>query len=387
MKMSPITLTQIAGAVMAATLLALPPLVATTAQAQEAPAAAAPADFQRYSKLVDVAFVKPYAVVPKVEGVTLVDSRPAVRKYDLGHIPTAVNIPDTQFDKLAPALLPADKAQLVIFYCDGPTCVLSHNGAYKAEKLGYTNIRVYEAGFPDWIKNGNLHAVSVAHIKKLMDDKTPMVLFDARPKDRMYDKGHIPGAISLPDSQFDKLAAERLPADKAAALFFYCEGLGCKLSNDSAEKAIKLGYTNVKVVPEGYPGWVKAYGAGPGAANAAAPKAPAIEAGKESGTITVASFERIFKEAPDSVHLIDVREPPEVATGTFKGAVNMPINSLEKNLDKLPTDKPIIFFCGAGARSGEAYDMVKLYKPELKVVFLDAEIKWAKDGTYTIKGK
>jgi rhodanese-related sulfurtransferase len=100
----------------------------------------------------------------------------------------------------------------------------------------------------------------------------------------------------------------------------------------------------------------------------------------------VTSFERIYKEAPDSVHLIDVREPQEFASGTFKGSVNFPINNLEKSLDKLPTDKPIVFFCGAGGRSGEAHDMVKLYKPELKTVFLDAEIKWLKDGTYTIKG-
>ena len=204
-------------------------------------------------------------MLPKPEGVTLVDSRPAARKYDLGHIPTAVNIPDSNFDKLAPTLLPQDKAQLVIFYCDGPECALSHNSAFKAEKLGYTNVKVYAEGFPDWIKGGNLHAVSVARVKQLLDEKAPLTLVDARPKDRKYDKGHIPGAISLPDSQFDKLAAERLPADKAAALYFYCDGLACKLSNDSAEKAIKLGYTNVKVVPEGYPGWEKAYGPGPGA--------------------------------------------------------------------------------------------------------------------------
>lgn len=162
------------------------------------------------------------------------------------------------------------------------------------------------------------------------------------------------------------------------------------LSNNSALKAIKLGYTNVKVVPEGYPAWEKAYGAGPtatGAAGAAAaPKAPVIEAGKESGSISVASFERIYKEAPDSVNLVDVREPAEMATGTFKGAINIPVSTLEKNLDKLPKDKPIIFFCGAGARSGEAFDMVKLYKPEIKTVFLDAAIKWSTDGSYTIKG-
>lgn len=339
-----------------------------------------------YTKIVNVDFVKQQAVVPQIEGVMLIDSRPAVRKYDLGHIQTAVNLPDSQFDKLAPTLLPKDKATLLVFYCDGPECMLSHNSAFKAEQLGYTNIRVYADGFPDWIKNGNLHAVSPAHIKKLMDEKSSMVLVDSRPKDRKYDLGHIPGAISLPDSQFDKLAAERLPADKTTPLYFYCEGLTCVLSNNSAFKAIKLGYSNVKVVPEGYPAWAKAYGAGPTATGVAlaTPKAPVIEAGKESGTISVASFERIYKEAPDSVHFIDVREPGEMAAGTFKGAINMPVSTLEKNMPKLPTDKPIIFFCGAGSRSGEAHDMVKLYKPEIKPVFLDATIKWAKDGSYSI---
>lgn len=359
--------------------------VCTTALAQETQQATKAG---WYSQIVNVDFVKKIAVVPKVDGAMLIDSRPTARKFDLGHIQTAVNIPDSAFDKLAPTLLPADKAMLLVFYCDGPECILSHNSAFKAEKLGYSNIKVYADGFPDWVKNGNLHAVSVAYIKKLMDEKAPITLVDARPAARKYDLGHIPGAINIPDSQFDKLAKDKLPADKAAALYFYCDGLSCKLSNDSAMKAIAMGYTNVKVVPEGYPGWVAAFGAGPtaGAAPAAVKSAPAIEAGKEAGTISVASFERIYKDAPDSVHLIDVREPQEFAAGTFKGAANYPINNLEQSLDKLPTDKPIVFFCGAGGRSGEAHDMVKLYKPELKTVFLDAEIKWLKDGTYTIKG-
>ena len=338
-----------------------------------------------YPKRADLNFVKQYAVLPKPEGVTIVDARPAARKYDVGHIPTAVNIPDSQFDKLAPTLLPQDKSQLLIFYCDGPACMLSHNSAFKAEKLGYTNVRVYAEGFPEWAAKGNLQAVSVARVKQLMDEKAAMTLVDARPKDRKYDKGHIPGAVSLPDSQFDKLAAERLPADKAAPIYFYCDGLACKLSNDSAEKAVKLGYTNVKVVPEGYPGWEKAYGPGPGAVAANAPAAaPAIVAGKEAGTITIASFEQIYREAPGSVHLIDVREPREFAAGTFKGAINMPVNTIEKNLDKLPTDKPIIFFCGAGGRSGEAHDLVRAQRPELKTVFIDATIKWTTAGDYTI---
>ena len=371
-------------------MLALAPAwLATPAQAADtAPATAATAAQPKanwYPKRVDAAFVKPWAVVPKRDGATLVDSRPTARKYDLGHIPTAVNIPDLQFDKLAPTLLPADKAQLLIFYCDGVECALSHNSAFKAEKLGYTNVHVYAEGYPDWLQHGNLGAVSVAYLKKLMDEKAPMTLVDSRPKERKYDKGHIPGAINLPDSQFDKLAASVLPADKAAPLYFYCDGLNCKLSGDSAERAVKLGYTQVKVVPEGYPAWEKAYGPGPGAATAASNAAPEMVAGKEAGTITVASFERILREAPGSVHLVDVRDAAEFANGSFKGAVNHPVSTLEKNIDKLPSDKPIIFFCGAGGRSGEAHDMAKLYRAELKTVFLDADIKWTQSGEYTIK--
>ena len=375
-----------------------------SAQAQTpAPAASAPTVAYSpanpgpgwYKHLVNLDFVKKQAAIPKVDGVMLIDARPTARKYDIGHIPTAVNIPDTNFDKLAPTMLPKDKATLLVFYCEGYDCMLSHSSAAKAEKLGYTNVRVFAEGFPGWIAGGNLHAVSVAYIKKLIDEKAPMTLIDSRPKARKYDLGHIPTAINIPDTQFDSLAPKMLPADKAAPLYFYCEGVTCVLSNDSALKAIKLGYTNVKVVPEGYPAWEKAYGPGPtasaaaaspGAAATPAAKAPAIEPGKESGSIAVASFERIFKEAPDSVFLIDVRDPKEFEAGTFKGAINMPLNTLEKSLDKLPTGKPIIFFCGKGARSGEAHDMVKLHKPEMKTVFLDADIKWAKDGTFTIKG-
>ena len=358
------------------------PFPSGAAIAADAPAAVE-AKAGWYGQIVDAEFVARHAVLPKPEGVQIIDSRPTARKYDPGHIPTALSIPDSQFDKLVDKL-PQDKATLLIFYCDGLECMLSHNSAFRAEKLGYSNIRVYAAGFPDWIKAGHTVAISVPQLKKLMDEGAPLTLVDSRPKERKYDKGHIPGAISLPDSQFDKLV-DRLPADKASPLYFYCEGLSCKLSSDSAAKAVKLGYTQVKVVPEGYPEWERLYGAGPTAVGGAAK--PAIQAGKESGTITVASFEQIYRDAPATIQLIDVREPNEFAAGTFKGAINVPVNTLEKRINELPADKPVVFFCGAGGRSGEAHDMVQLYKPALKTFFLNADIKWARDGSYTIVEK
>lgn len=343
-----------------------------------------------YNKaLVDYDFMAQHVSIPPKKGVVIIDSRPAARQYDLGHIPGAINIPDSQFDKLVDKL-PADKATLLLFYCGGLECMLSHNSAFKAEKLGYTNIKVYPAGSPDWKARGGQVSVSAAYLKKLIDEKPPYVLIDARPK-RVADKGMIPSAINISDSEFDK-QVDKLPADKATPLIYYCGGLECLLSDQSAAKAKKLGYTNVLTYPPGYPEWEKLSGA-PGtatvaAAPAAAGAAPAaLVPGKEKGSVTVDSFQAVWKANPGSVMLVNVRDPKEVAAGTIKGSVNIPMNDLEKKVGTLPTDKPVVFVCGTGARSGEAYDTVKLLGGKVQAYFLDADTKFNADGTYTMVAK
>ena len=70
--------------------------------------------------------------------------------------------------------------------------------------MGYTNVKVFTAGYPAWMKvKGNYASVSVDFVKKQIDSNADMVVVDARPKRKKYDKGHIPTAISIPDTQFD----------------------------------------------------------------------------------------------------------------------------------------------------------------------------------------
>ena len=349
-----------------------------------------------YKEIVDFEFVRGNVDIPPKKGVTIIDSRPAARQYDPGHIPGAVSIPDSQFDKLA-GKLPEDKASLLVFYCGGLKCMLSHNSAFKAEKLGYGNVKVYAEGMPDWQAKGGPVSVSAAYIGKLIDDKAAYTLVDARPK-RVAGKGMIPTAINISDTEFDK-NVDKLPADKAQLLIYYCGGLQCLLSDKSADKARALGYTNVVTYPEGYPEWVKLYaantapaGAGgqaaaSGAAPAAAKTGTALVQGKEKGVATVDSFERVWKENPASIMLVDVRDAKEFAAGTIKGAVNIPMNDLEKSLASLPRDKAVVFVCGTGARSGEAYDTVKMLAGDIQAWFLDAEIEFAANGSYTVVAK
>ena len=380
-------------AAIVATLGVAPLVYPVTTYAADA-ATIQPKDGWYNKALVDYDFMRQNVSIPPKKGVMIIDSRPAARQYDPGHIPGAINIPDSQFDKLVDKL-PADKATLLLFYCGGLECMLSHNSAFKAEKLGYTNIKVYPAGSPEWKAKGAQMSVSAAYLKKLADDKAPYVLIDARPK-RVADKGMIPSAINISDSEFDK-HVDKLPADKATMLIFYCGGMECVLSDNSAEKARKLGYTNVLTYPPGYPEWEKLHGAAASmaamagaTANMASGMAQAMAQlmpGKEKGTVTVASFEQVWKQNPGYVMLIDVRDAKEVASGMIKGSINIPMNELEKKMATLPTDKQVVFVCGTGARSGEAYDMVKLLGGKVQASFLDADIKFNADGSYSMVEK
>ena len=149
------------------------------------------------------------------------------------------------------------------------------------------------------------------------------------------------------------------------------------MSHKSARLAIELGYKNVSVFSAGYPAWKKAYGA------ASAPLT--VKAGKEEGTIDIVSFEKILKENPQSINLIDVRDKDEFSRGHFETAINIPVDELEKKVKTLSADKPIVFVFSTGARSGESFYMLQDLRPELKkVYYLEAGIDYPKDGSYKI---
>lgn len=350
------------------------------------PAAAEEDGFKKYTRIVDYDAFAAYAVIPARDDVTIVDSRPTRKKYDIGHVPGAINIPNTFFDKQVDRL-PKDKDQALIFYCGGLKCPLSHKSAYKAEALGYTNVMVFAEGFPVWKSKGNFASVSAAYVKKLVDNPDGTVIVDARPARKKYDKGHVPGAINIPNTFFDK-QADKLPADKETRLIFYCGGNKCPLSLKSANKAKALGYTNIMLFQAGYPAWVKAYGpgesAGAAASKPAAAAAPTLETGPDGDTITVESFKAIMASAPDSINLIDVRDPGEYDTAHMPGVKNIPVEELEDQVADLPADKPLVFVCATGARSSEAYDIVKMTRPDMNVLYLDAEIDFRKDGGYEV---
>ncbi len=307
---------------------------------------------------------------------TLIDSRPLVR-FQEGALPGAIHLPFIGFDKFADRL-PKDKAQLVVFYCGGITCTLSPNSLKKAQLMGYTNLRVYREGEPEW-KQRNYLVTTPTFVKAAYVDRDiPHVLIDARSADDAT-SGHIKGAVSVPVGQ---MAAVRksLPAPKLNAPLIVYDGRGGEQAVAVAQALIQAGQKNVMVLKGGMVDWVAAgYAVESGVP---APKQIAYAPRPRAGSLPVAEFTTLAKNTPADVLILDVRNPDEAQQGMIKGAVLIPDEELSARIAELPKGKRIVTHCLTGIRAEMAYH--KLKEAGYNAAFLNNEIEVAKDGSFKI---
>ena len=76
----------------------------------------------------------------------------------------------------------------------------------------------------------------------------------------------------------------------------------------------------------------------------------------------------------DNALLIDVRQPSEYASGHIPNAINIPLQTLTKNLDKIPQDRPVVLYCTTGYRTAMGvmslqmlgYSNVRAFPPSIQ---------------------
>jgi rhodanese-related sulfurtransferase len=81
-----------------------------------------------------------------------IDARPA-DQFDKGHIPGAINVYANEFQNQIPMLLKylnENPNQLIVAYCGGGLCELSHDLATQLLQLKFTNVVVYTGGTGEW---------------------------------------------------------------------------------------------------------------------------------------------------------------------------------------------------------------------------------------------
>ncbi|PLY05894.1 MAG: sulfurtransferase [Arcobacter sp.] len=313
-----------------------------------------------------------------------IDARPN-QKYKTGTIPSSLNIPDTEYSKYVGQLKDVAKNKEIIVYCGGWKCGKSPKVANMLKKDGFTNVKLYQAGEPQW-KKKNYREVDIAVVKGAQE-KNAAFIIDARPY-KMFLNETIPGAISIPDTKVDELKG-RFPVHQGEKIITFCGGYKCGKSHKVAKKLLSLGYRDVSVFAAGMPAWKKAGLATTKSASKVAPKSDApkkpllskngAKLGSDEGSIDGEWLNAFIKKGnvPSFIQIVDVTSPDEYKSGHIKGAINVPAEPLKaKELyAKLPKGKTVVFNCTAGGRSIEAWTKLKEAGMDISEIFyFDANI-------------
>jgi rhodanese-related sulfurtransferase len=302
------------------------------------------------------------------KNVWVVDSRP-VGKYISGHIPGAVSLPLDVLKKDATSVdkLGASKTSKVVFYCAGRECTLSIDSAEIFKKMGYADVWVYRNGVPGWnqkaqplraeeafIKNGNVVLIDTAPGKDtpaVASNKVLQLGLD----DLKGTKGH--DALSVLSKNAPIVVLERGDMGAVNAVLEDLREQDFRRLAYFPASAWKGALAAAPALTQLT--WTPIYGPGQ-----VAPKD--FEAAVASGKF-----------------ILDVRPTVDFARGHFKGAVNLPIEEMEKDFAKVPKDVPVFVNCASGAKSQKTFDILGR-KGYGNVSYLDAEIS-CKAEACTIK--
>ncbi len=119
------------------------------------------------------------------------------------------------------------------------------------------------------VASGQYELLTTGELKKLIDEKTPLVLLDAMPAASSYNAAHLPGAVNFefPKEVMSSWDKETMPGrtqeqyesllgeNRNALVVVYCGFVKCARSHNAALYAQELGYTNVKRYAGGIYAW------------------------------------------------------------------------------------------------------------------------------------
>lgn len=316
--------------------------------------------------------------------IVLIDARPEA-KYKKSTIPSSINIPDTKFDDYFKQIKDMPKDKEIVVYCGGWKCAKSPKVASMLKKKGFKNVKLYQAGEPEWIKKDYKEVDTV--VLKAALEKNSALIVDARPYKKFLQET-IVGSVAIPDTEMEKYLG-RFPSNKEEKIIIYCGGLKCAKSHKIANKLVSLGYKNVAVYAGGLPQWKKEGLPTTKSGKLSKDKKTSkkeqfskngLKLGTDEGTVDGEWLKKLILEdkVPAYVQIVDVTAPDEFKSGHLKGAINIEVEKLDAKqlFEKLPKDKTVVFNCTAGGRSTEAwaklndakkYDMSEIY-------YLDANI-------------
>lgn len=112
-------------------------------------------NFDGQSKIQDVTIDKALELIDK--GALIIDAR-SEEDFKYGHLQRAINISAKNFDNYVDKVFELPTDTLIVIYCEGIHCNLSHQLAEKLLNFGFQKIYVMVEGIEGW-KKRNLELV------------------------------------------------------------------------------------------------------------------------------------------------------------------------------------------------------------------------------------
>jgi hydroxyacylglutathione hydrolase len=185
-----------------------------------------------------------------------------------------------------------------------------------------------------------------------------LLVVDTRPAEE-YAGRHVPGTLNIPlGGAFLTWAGVFLPYDRPFALI-----AGPESVQEAVQQLRLIGLDTLA----GY--WTPA----------------ALDAWTTGGR-RLAQIERIEPRrlaqriARGEVVVVDVRRPEEHAAGHIAGSVNIPLTQLQRRLDEVPGDRPVLVHCQGGTRSPIAASVLSARRPDAVIDLVGGLASWQAAG-------
>jgi hydroxyacylglutathione hydrolase len=175
-------------------------------------------------------------------------------------------------------------------------------------------------------------ALDAGQFASLLDKS---VVIDGRSKEE-YAEGHVPGSLSNPYRDSYAVWLGWLVPEKANLLFVADESQ----IDAIVDQSLLVGY-------ERFSGWLK------GGMQAWESSA------RECRRTELMDAPRALRYLREGALALDVREPDEYRSGHLPDALHIPLGSLAKNVDRIPSSRPIVVYCGHGERASTAVSLLE----------------------------
>ena len=295
--------------------------------------------------------------------IALIDLR---EEGDFGkeHILLATSLPISQLELRIDSLVPNKQTKIILM----DTCneIIPQLAKKSLNKWNYNNIDILKGGLENWKKTGHeiysgvnvpskafgeyventykTPSLKPEELKKLIEDKQDILIFDARPNDE-YQRMSIPGAIDAPGVEIVNRACN-LITNPDTQIIVNCAGRTRSIIG--AQSLINIGLPNpIYALENGTMGWhLSGYQLERGAAKYA--RCPSINEKKGLRRLVEKVVKKynvkfldydVFLEMKktnkkSNLYFLDVRSPKEYSQTHIRGSRNAPGGQLVQATDK-----------------------------------------------------